>query len=149
MGRINWEFVDFRAYCVNTVGEALMPPVGHCVFAAMLRKTVTFYRREASMPPLQQSRTALRLLTHKHQFISIFRKRRREKPVGFSRLRYVRFSFLSARKCIRKYPATATTSRRTALEPNRPMIHPAFTSAAKAIAREQIPDTKEITRLMP
>ena len=26
-------FGDFRTYCVNTAGEALMPPVGHPVFA--------------------------------------------------------------------------------------------------------------------
>ena len=66
-----------------------MPPVGHCVFAAMLRKTVTFYRREASMPPLQQSRTALRLLTHKPQFvrqlnIAEMSQGKRESPFPFA-----------------------------------------------------------------
>ncbi len=46
-----------------------MPPVGQYVFAAMPRKTVAFYRREAKMPPLQQRRTVLRHLTCKQQFI--------------------------------------------------------------------------------
>lgn len=35
-------FDDFRTHCVNTVGEALMPPVEQSVFAAMPWKTVHF-----------------------------------------------------------------------------------------------------------
>ena len=64
--RFLWEekllFIDFRTNCVPSVGEALMPPVGQYVFAAMPQKTVTLYRREAKMPPLQHGRTVLQYL---------------------------------------------------------------------------------------
>ena len=46
-------FVSVCTHYILTVGEALMPPVGKYVFAAMPRKTAAFYRREAKMPPLQ------------------------------------------------------------------------------------------------
>ncbi len=49
-----------------------MPPVGQYVFAEMLRKAVTYHRREASMPPLLHGRTVSRYLTFKQQFIVPF-----------------------------------------------------------------------------
>lgn len=46
-----------------------MPPVYALRIRRSARIIVTFYRREAKLPPLQQVRTALQYQTYKHQFV--------------------------------------------------------------------------------